>query len=299
MTKKAGYIGVVGLPNAGKSSLVNHITRAKVSITSNKPQTTRKNITGILTQDETQYVFVDAPGFIQSEKGLNSFLETEWKKVIEDVDVLVFAFSLDSKKESFERILDMMESVNKPKVALITKTDLDFPNREVIIENALRSKGIKYFKSKRKGKTHKLEVTQGFLEELEEHLPKVDEFYFDKELYTTQTLRELAKETILESMFRFLNNEIPYEVGVVVRDFEEKPNIYKVYADVVVSKERYKKIVVGKGGQNIKKLGTLARKSMEHEFGTKVFLDLRVKDKEDWNKKPRLLKEMGYHAEQG
>jgi len=291
---KAGYIGVVGLPNVGKSTLVNHLTRAKVCITSNKPQTTRKNIMGVMTKDKSQFVFVDSPGFIQAEAGLNSFLESEWRKVIDDVDTLIFVISMDSKKESFERTLEMIDTVSKNKIALLTKTDLNLPEREIIVEHALRDRGIPLFKSKRKGKSESLDITPGFLDALEESLPEVEAFYYDSEIYTTQSLRELSSEIVLENVFRFLNNELPYETGVQIIDFKEEPNIYKIYAEIIVSRERYKKIIVGKGGESIKRIGTLSRKSLESEFGMKVFLDLRVKCKEGWNKNNKNLKELGY-----
>jgi len=291
---KAGYIGVVGLPNVGKSTLVNHLTRAKVCITSNKPQTTRKNIMGVMTKDNSQFVFVDSPGFIQAEAGLNSFLESEWRKVIEDVDTLVFVISMDSKKESFERTLEMIDTVPKNKIALLTKTDLNMPEREIIVEHALRDRGIPLFKSKRKGKSESLDITPGFLEALDKSLPEVEGFYYDSEIYTTQSLRELSSEIVLENVFRFLNNELPYETGVQIIDFIEEANIYKIYAEIIVSRERYKKIIVGKGGESIKRIGTLSRKSLEAEFGMKVFLDLRVKCKEGWNKNNKNLKELGY-----
>ncbi len=292
--KKAGYVGVVGLPNVGKSTLVNHLTRAKVCITSNKPQTTRKNILGVLTRDQSQFVFVDTPGFIQAEKGLNSFLESEWKKVVEDVDTLVFVFAVDSKKESFQRTLDMMDSIGNDKVAMITKTDLGHPEREMIIEGELRKRNIRFFKARRKGKSESLQVTDGFLDHLEAEMPEVEEFYYDEEIYTTQTLRELSTEIVLENVFRYLSDELPYETGVQVIDFQELPNIYKIYAEIIVSRERYKKIIVGKNGDTIKRIGTLSRKSLELEFGMKVFLDLRVKLKEGWNKNNKSLKELGY-----
>lgn len=292
--KRAGYVGVVGLPNVGKSTLVNHLTKAKVCITSNKPQTTRKNILGVLTKDNSQFVFVDTPGFIQAEKGLNSFLESEWRKVIEDVDTLVFVFAIDSKKESFQRTLDMMDSVTQNKIVLITKTDLGFPEREMIIEGEMRDRGLRFFKARRKGKSESLQITDGFVQYLENELPVVKEFYFDEEIYTTQTLRELSMEIILENVFRYLSDELPYETGVQIIDFQENPNIYKIYGEIIVSRERYKKILVGKGGDTIKRIGTLSRKSLEQEFGIKVFLDLRVKCKEGWNKDMKTLKEMGY-----
>lgn len=293
---KAGYVGVVGLPNVGKSTLVNHLTKAKVAITSNKPQTTRKNVMGVLTQDQSQFIFVDSPGFIQAEEGLNSFLESEWRQVIEDVDVLVFVISLDSRKESFEKTLAMMDTVNQKKVALITKCDLGHPEREILVEAEMQKRNVSTFKSRRKGKSERLILDEAFLETLEELIPETEAFYYDEEVYTDQNLREISSEVILENIFRFLNQEIPYETGVLVRDFKEESRIYKIYADIVVSKERYKKIIVGKGGETIKKIGMQARKALEAEFGQKIFLDLRVKCRDGWNKKPQFLKELGYDS---
>ncbi len=292
--KKAGYVGIVGLPNAGKSTLLNHLIGAKVSITSNKPQTTRKNILGILTEGNSQCVFVDAPGFIQSPEGLNSYLENQWKGAIEDVDLLVFVINLDAKREGFDKVMDLVDSISKDKIALITKTDLNYDEREIIVERELSERGVEYFKSKRKGKSEELQISEGFKERILNSLPESKGFYYEDELYTPQTLRELSSEIILENVFRFLNAEVPYETGVQVRGFEEKPGRYVIHADVCVSKDRYKKIVIGKNGETIKRIGTESRKSMEREFGSKIFLDLKVKEKEAWNKKKGGLKEFGY-----
>ncbi len=296
--KKAGYVGVVGLPNVGKSTLVNHFIKAKVCITSNKPQTTRKNILGILTRNESQFIFVDSPGFIQTKSGLNSFLESEWKKVIKDIQTLIFVFAVDSKKESFQRTLDMLDSIGNKKVAIITKVDLGFYERELIIQRELEKRGIRFFKASRKGKSESLQITDGCLDYLESNLLEVKEFYYDKKLYTTQTLRELSAEIVLENIFRHLSDELPYEISVQPIKFEELPTIYKIYVQILISKERYKKIIIGKNGNTIKRIGTLSRKSLELEFGMKVFLDLRVKFKKDWNKNIRSLKELGYGQKQ-
>ena len=294
---KAGYIGVVGLPNVGKSTLVNHLCGAKVGITSNKPQTTRKNVLGVKTTDDQQVVFVDSPGFIQAEKGLNSFLESQWRRVLEDVDGLVFVISLDSKKESVERTFTMIETTNKPYTLVITKTDLNEAERLFVLEEELKRREIKYFKSKRLGKTQNLSLSPKFLDDLSKMLPETNHFYYESDIYTTQTLRELSSEIILETVFRNLSNELPYETAVVVRDFKDENMLYKIYADILVSKERYKKIVVGRGGQTIKRIGMESRKTIEKEFSNKVFLDLNVKVKENWNKKPSHLREAGYYEQ--
>jgi len=294
---KSGYVGVVGLPNVGKSTLVNYLCKAKVGITSNKPQTTRKNVLGIRTKDDEQIVFVDSPGFIQAEKGLNAFLESQWRRVLEDVDSLVYVVSLDSKKESVERIFTMIETVNKPSKVVVTKTDISNPERLFILEEELKKRNIEYYKSKRLGKTQNLSLSPKFMESLSKDLPETDNFYYDTDIYTTQTLRDLSSEIILETVFRNLNAELPYESCVVVRDFQDENTLYKIYADIYVSKERYKKIVVGRGGQTIKRIGMESRITLEKEFQTKIFLDLNVKVKEDWNKKKNQLREAGYYEQ--
>ena len=295
---KAGYIGVVGLPNVGKSTLVNYLCGAKVGITSNKPQTTRKNILGIKTSENQQVIFVDSPGFIQAEKGLNAFLESQWRRVLEDVDGLVFVISLDSRKESVERIFRMIETMNKPFLVVITKTDLRESERLFLLEEELKKRNINYFKSKRLGKTQNLSLSSKFLEMLSHMLPETDHFYYESDIYTTQNLRDLSSEIILETVFRNLSHELPYESCVMVRDFKDEKNLYKIYADIFVSKKRYKKIVVGRGGQTIKKIGMESRKTLEKELLAKIFLDLNVKVKESWNKKSSQLRDVGYY-EQG
>jgi GTP-binding protein Era len=294
---KAGYVGVVGLPNTGKSTLVNHLCGAKVGITSNKPQTTRKNILGVKTNKDQQVVFVDSPGFIQAEKGLNAFLESQWRRVLEDVDALVFVVSLDSKKESVERIFTMIETINKPYMVVITKTDLKESERLFVLEEELKRRNITYYKSKRLGKTQNLSLSPKFMESLSFVLPETDHFYYDQDIYTTQTLRDLSSEIILETVFRNLSNELPYESCVVVRDFKDEGSLYKIYADILVSKDRYKKIVIGRGGQTIKRIGMESRKTLEKEFSNKIFLDLNVKVKENWNKLSSQLREAGYYEQ--
>lgn len=292
--KRAGYVGVVGLPNVGKSTWVNYAVGAKIGITSNRPQTTRKNVMGILTEDDTQIVFIDSPGFIQSEKGLNSFLESQWKQVIEEVDVLIFVFSLDSREESLKRCLKVMDSVNTPKFAVISKTDLNQKDKELRLEEAFHRRNIIFAKSRRKGRSEKLECTRDLIKDLFPLMPEQEQFFYDPEVYTTQTLRDLSGEIILENVFRFLSKEIPYETSIAVRSFKEKPSTYVIHADVCVSKERYKKIIVGRGGETIRRIGIEARRSMEREFGRKIFLDLNVKEKKEWNKNDRGLMEFGY-----
>ena len=294
---KAGYIGIVGLSNVGKSTLVNHLCGAKVCITSNKPQTTRKNILGIRTTGDEQMILVDSPGFIQAEKGLNAFLESQWRSVLEDVDGLVFVISLDSRKESIERIFTMIQTIKKPFLVIITKIDLKEIEKLSLLEKELKKRKVKYFKSKRLGKTQNLSLSPKFFECLSEMLPETGHFYYDPDIYTTQTLRDLVREIILETIFRNLSNELPYESCVSIRNFQDEKTLYKIYADILVSKERYKKIVVGKGGQTIKKIGMESRKILEKEFSKKIFLDLNVKFKEDWNKKSAQLREAGYYEQ--
>lgn len=294
MSLKCGYVAVVGLPNAGKSTLVNTLVGERVSIVSSKPQTTRQKITGVFTDKNSQIIFLDAPGFIQSESGLNKFIQTEWESSIEEADVILGVLNIDADSEShIERVIENLKSVTKPKFAFINKVDLKKDiQRLFMIEEKLRQADIPYlFGSASKMKD---DLKDNLLDQIRTMLPEQEYFLCDTEAYTLQTVREMSAEIIREKCFLSLAQEIPYQLAVHIRQFEEDPKCVKIYADIWVSKERYKKMVVGHQGAKIVRIGTLARKDIEALIGQKVFLDLNVKVKDNWNKNLNTMKEVGY-----
>lgn len=301
---RCGFVSVIGLPNAGKSTLVNRIVGEQVSIVSPKAQTTRQSVTGIYTNDESQVIFVDAPGFIQSDTGLNHFIQKQWEDAIKDSDVVLGVLNLDcDTEEKINNAILTLASVDKPKFAFINKVDITkYAERLFIIEQKLRDHNIPYLFGS--AKTASKDIIESLIQQLVERLPEADEFMYDRSLYTLQTEKEIAAEVIREKCFNLLGQEVPYQIGVHIISFQEDQNIdstnknkkplVKIYADIWISKERYKKIVVGQKGAKIQQIGTEARKDIERMLGVKVYLNLKVKLKDSWTKNQSMLKELGY-----
>lgn len=291
---KCGYVAVVGLPNAGKSTLVNALVGERVSIVSSKPQTTRQKITGVYTTKKTQMVFLDAPGFIQAESGLNHYIQGQWEESIEEADLVLGVLNIDADTEAhIDRVMESLKSISKPTFVFVNKVDLKKNiQRLFMIEEKLRQAGLEYlFGSATKLKD---DLRQNLLDQLTSFMPDQDYFLCDEESYTLQTVKEMAAEIIREKCFLALAQEIPYQLAVKIRLFEENPKCAKIYAEIWVSKERYKKMVVGLKGAKIQRIGSQARQDIENLMGQKVFLDLNVKVKENWNKNPQIMKELGY-----
>ncbi|MCO5114040.1 MAG: GTPase Era [Bdellovibrionaceae bacterium] len=294
MSLRCGYVAVVGLPNAGKSTLVNALVGERVSIVSSKPQTTRQRVTGVYTGDKEQVIFFDAPGFIQADSGLNKFIQSEWESSIEEADVVLGVLNIDADSEAhIDRVIENLKSIERPKLAFINKVDLKKDVRRLfMLEEKLRQAGIEYlFGSASKLKD---DLKETLLKKIVEHLPEQDYFLCDTDVYTLQTLREMTSEIIREKCFLTLAQEIPYQLAVHVRLFEENSHCIRIFAEIWVSKERYKKMVVGAQGSKIVRIGTLARKDIQTLVRQKVFLDLNVKVKENWNKNQQIMKELGY-----
>lgn len=292
---KAGFLGLIGQPNAGKSSLLNFLVKEKVSIVTSKPQTTRRRIIGVNTTDTGQIVFIDAPGLVKSTSGLNTFLEKEAHDVIRSSDAILAVLSVDeSSAERNEEIIDLVVKSRKPWMGIVTKTDLgDMEHRVLIVKSMIEAKGGKSLSvSNTKGNNE--DRTQ-LLNELINILPDAEAPLYDAELYTTENVRDLAEEIIREKCFEVLNYEIPYQIAVQIRKFEEdaKP-CPKIYADIMVGKDSHKPILIGKGAETIKKIGQNARKEIEALMGEKIFLDLKVTVKENWFENKQTLKELKY-----
>lgn len=292
---KAGFVGLIGQPNAGKSSLMNYLIDQKVSIVTPKPQTTRRRILGIQTTPEAQFIFVDAPGLIKSEKGLNAFLEKEAEEVMKESDVIVAVLSVDEQRaEDIQAVLDLVKKSKKPWLAIVTKTDLEEKaHRILIIKNLVEELGAKCLKVStiRDG----IEGRADILKEIEQLLPESTAPLFDDEMYTTENVKDLAAEIIREKCFNHLTQELPFQIAVMIRSFDENHKTCPhIYADVMVSKASHKPIVIGKGAQLIKQISQQSREEIEKLMGTKVFLELNVIVKENWFEHHQAMKELGY-----
>ncbi len=298
MSYKSGFVGLIGQPNAGKSTLMNYLIEQKVSIVTAKPQTTRRRILGIYTAKEAQIVFIDAPGVLKADKGLNSFLEKEALEVMRESDVLVAVVSVDEKEaDANQKILDMVKASHKSWVGLITKTDVsEKAHRVLILRNMIEAMGapclqLSCLKDGQEGR-------QLIIEKLIPLLPDAEGPLYEDDMYTTENVRDLVAEIIREKCFLNLEHEIPYQIAVQIRKFDEnvKPCPH-IYADVMVGKDSHKPIVVGQKAQVIKKISQQSREEIEKLMQEKIFLELNVVVKEQWYDHTQTMKELGYVIE--
>lgn len=307
MSFRAGFCGLIGLPNAGKSSLMNWLCEEKLSIVTAKPQTTRRRILGIWNapaeKEEAstgQVVFVDAPGLIRSEKGLNAFLQKEAEDVIASSDILLFVLNIDQKeKDNIINVLELAKNTNKPKAFVVQKIDLRaFEHRRAMVKDLIKERfpdsaifevsTLPDFENDAKKQIREWALA---------NMPEAPAPLYDQEISTPHTLRELAVEFVREQCFELLEQEVPFAIAARVLKYEEGGDLDKIQLEILVAREGHKAIVIGKKGAMIKEIGTQARKQMERAFGRKLFLDLHVSVHEGWDQNPRLMKEFGYVVE--
>lgn len=302
MTYRAGFVGIIGQPNAGKSTLLNHLVEDKISIVTAKPQTTRRRVLGVVSKDNGQAVFVDSPGVLNAKKGLNAFLTKEAQDVIESSDVLIAVIPLDEKKkDDVLKILNLVREGKKPWFVIITKVDMQEKfHRILMIKDLVRTidPEVQIFEfSSEKKKEHK-EMRKLIVDTAIALLPESKKPLYDVDLFTPHSVREMTTEIVREKCFEFLTKELPYQIAVRVTKFDEtQKNITRIYADVLVSKDSHKPIVIGKGASTIKSIGQQARAEIEKLVGNKVFLKLDVVVRDNWYENPRMMKDLGYHNE--
>lgn len=299
MSYRAGFLGLIGQPNAGKSTLMNFLVDEKVSIVTAKPQTTRRRMLGLWSSDEGQVVFVDAPGLIKADRGLNGFLAKEAAEVISDSDALLAVVSVDeAAAEDNEKTLELVSSSGKPWIGIITKTDLSEKSHRVMI--------LRDMIEKRKGKALSLSLKNPKSKELQEDrealrleclalLPEAPAPLYEIDLFTPEPERSLVCEIVREKCFEFVHQEIPFGIAVRMIRFDEAAEpVPRLAVEILVSKENHKGIVIGKAGAVLKEIGTAARKDIEKLLGYKIFLETKVSVRENWANNERLMKELGY-----
>ncbi len=279
---RSGVVALLGRPNAGKSTLLNRLLGQKLAIVTAKPQTTRSRILGILTLPAAQVLLLDTPGFHASPKALNQALGDVVDQVARDCDLAVLL--VDPRigwDEDHEALRSRMERRGAKILVVATKLDLAPPPPDAPVDLAL---------SAQTG-----EGVDAFLAALVGGLPE-GPAYYDADQLTDRPLRFLAAELVREAAFEALSQEIPYETAVEIDAFDESdPAITRIRANLLVEKKSQKGMVVGKGGQMIRRIGIEARKSIEEMLETHVHLELWVKVEPRWSKKPNRLKSLGYH----
>ncbi len=290
---RCGFIALVGRPNVGKSTLLNHFLRQKISITSRKPQTTRHRILGVHSTSDTQFIYVDTPGLHhERKKTLNRLMNETVERVISDVDVVFFIVERTAWTDEDELVLNALLNVNKPILLLINKVDqLQDKKRLLPLIEALSAK--RHFVeiipvSALKG--HNLEVID---EAVRQYLPE-GQFLFPVDQVTDRSVRFLAAEMVREKIIRQLGDELPYEATVEIEKFQDQGRTLHVDALILVEKAGQKQILIGKEGSRLKLVGSAAREDMEKAFEKKVMLKLWVKVRSGWADNERALKSLGY-----
>ena len=293
--KKAGYIAIVGRPNVGKSTLLNALLGEKVAIVSAKPQTTRNRILGILTEGETQFVFVDTPGIHRPQNRLGDYMVEAAKASMLEADVVVLMADVSRPISSVEEnVITYLKQSGTPCVLALNKTDL--------ADASAVAEAIKLYAEKHNfeavvptcAKNGKL--VGAVLAECEKLLGE-SEWFFPEDMMTDQPERQMAAEIIREKLLRTLNKEVPHGVAVVIEEFKDEKSLIRIRAEIFCEKASHKGIIVGKGGAELKRVGSYAREDLEKLFGTKVFLDLWVKVKENWRESTAAVGNFGYREE--
>lgn len=294
--KKTGFIAIVGRPNVGKSTLMNSILGEKVAIVSSKPQTTRNRITGIHTRGDEQFVFLDTPGMHSPKNSLGEYMVKAADSTMRDADAVVLV--VDTGKDITtveENVIAYLKKSGIPSVLALNK--IDMYNREQIAETISKYAAKHDFDafvpiSARSGKN-----VDELLDECAKFLTE-SQWFFPEDMVTDQPERQIAAEIIREKILRTLNKEIPHGTAVVIEEFKDERTLISIRAEIFCEKASHKGIIVGKNGASLKLIGTYAREDLEKLFGTKVYLNLWVKVKENWRESARTVGNFGYRDEE-
>lgn len=293
VVQRCGSVAIVGRPNVGKSTLLNHILGQKLAITSRKPQTTRHTMLGIKTEGCVQAIYVDTPGLHkENEKALNRYMNKTAANALRDVDVVVFVVDRNRWTEEDQLVLDKVQYLKMPVIVAVNKIDRLDDKKELLphlewLSNQLPNAQIVPISS-----LHSQNLTA--LEELiGSYLPEDEHFYPEDQL-TDRSSRFLAAEIVREKITRQLGAELPYQVNVEVEEFKQEGAILHIHALILVERDGQKKILIGDKGERIKRIGQEARQDMEVLFDSKVMLNLWVKVKRGWSDDERAMRSLGY-----
>jgi GTP-binding protein Era len=294
---KIGYVAILGLPNSGKSTLLNALLGQKLSITTTKPQTTRKRILGILTEENYQIIFLDTPGILSPSYLLQEKMMEDVKTSLDDADVIVLI--IDVKEDPLAETLLNQEFV-KEKVFKSKKSKLLVLNKIDLIKQEKVTELIKHFEAQKLfEEVIPISASQNFniqrvKEEIIRFLPEGQKLFPDDQI-TDASERYFVSELIREKILEIYRDEIPYSCEVLIVDFKEREEGKNfISAEIVIERDSQKAIIIGKGGAAIKKLGEVSRKSIEEFLQREVFLELRVKVRKKWRSDENLLKSFGY-----
>ncbi len=288
-----GFVAIVGRPNVGKSTLLNHLLQQKISITSRKPQTTRHNVLGIKTEGETQVVFVDTPGIHSNQsKAINRYMNRSASSATKDVDAVIFVVDRDAWTVEDELVAKQVQNLSKKLIVAVNKVD-KLEDKGVLmpsvaqLQEILSPAAIVPISALKQVNLDVLESEiKGFIPEAA--------FYYPEDQVTDKTSRFMAAELVREKIMRQLGAELPYQVTVEIEEFKDDSQIIHISALVLVEREGQKRIIIGDKGSRLKSIGKAARVEMETMFESKVMLKLWVKVKAGWSDDDRALRSLGY-----
>jgi len=290
--QRCGLVAIVGRPNVGKSTLLNALVGQKISITSNKAQTTRHRITGIRTQGDAQFVFVDTPGFqVKHAAALNRTLNRTVLSSLGDVDVVLFVCEAGRFGLPDAKVLSLLPE-GKPALLVANKLDALQRRQDVLPWLKTMQERHAFAEFVPMSATREADVSR-LLGIVEPYLPQ-QPWLYEEDALTDRSERFLAGEMIREKLFRLTGDELPYSCTVVIDKFEEEGNLRRIAASIVVERDAHKGMVIGDGGERLKRIGSEARQELEHLWEAKVFLELWVKVRSGWADDEAHLRSYGY-----
>ncbi len=294
--QKTMFISIIGRPNVGKSTLLNAIVGEKVAAVSKKPQTTRTRITGILTKEERQFVFVDTPGLHKPKNKLGEYMVNAAQSAIPDTDAVVFvAEVMDRIPEQDKEIVERIKKSKLPAILVLNKTDIT--KKDKLLVTMAKYSEMYDFASIIPTSALNGENIDIVLDELEKFI-RNEPWYFPEDASTDQPVRVIASEIIREKLLRLLDDEIPHGTAVTIEEYEDTQKLVKIRAEIYCEKSAHKKIIIGKGGETLKKAATYAREDIEVMVGKKVFLDLWVRVKENWRDSELNIERLGFKKDE-
>ena len=289
---KSGYAMLLGRPNVGKSTILNAVMGEELAIVTPKPQTTRNRILGISTADEYQIIFLDTPGVIEDDRGLNLFLKREIQRAMSDADVILLVVEATGPPKLTEKtLIERLRTMARPVVLAINK--IDRAKREDLLPLIEQYMQIHDFAAIVPICATRADGIGRLVEEVVKALPE-GPMYYPPDQLTSATERSLVAEMIREQVFLQTKQEIPYSSAVLVEAYEQQVDLLRIHAKIFIEREGQKGILIGHGGEKMKSIGSAARRKIEAFASKRVFLDLRVVVKKDWTRSESMLREMGY-----
>ena len=290
---KAGFVSLIGRPNAGKSTLMNSLLGEKIAMVSQKANATRKRSNAIVMHEDTQIIFVDTPGLHEREKMLNQYMLDEALKAMGDCDLIVYLAPITDSTEHYEKFLKLN---NKKRKHIIVLSKIDQVKQDRLFKTiASYNQYASEFEAlipiaipKKIGHNELLKV-------ICKNLPE-SPFLYDPQNLTSELVRDIYAGFIREGIFENVSDEVPYESDVMIEGIEEDGKIDKIFATIIIEKESQKGIIIGKGGECVKRIGKAAREKIEMLSGKKTYLEIQVSVKKGWSKDKAALEELGYHS---